>query len=72
MAELGDAGALDQASLDAYCKAEERALNEMARLPLFFPVPRVLIRDGIEGLVVTGQGIIIPSYGALGSTVNEG
>jgi oligopeptide transport system substrate-binding protein len=66
--EQGDAGALDQASLDAYCQAEELALEEGARVPLFFPEPRVLVRDGIEGLVVTGQGIIIPDFSALKNT----
>jgi len=66
--EQGDAGALNQASLDAYCQAEELALEEAARVPLFFPEPRVLVRDGIEGLVVTGQGIIIPDFSALKNT----
>jgi oligopeptide transport system substrate-binding protein len=51
--------------LDLYSQAEELALDEVGWLPLYNPSFNLLIKPDVQGIVVTGQGLVIPDYGAL-------
>jgi ABC-type transport system substrate-binding protein len=63
--DMADARSPVGPMLPTYCKAELAALGDVAVLPLFYPEARALIREGVAGLVVAGQGIVIPDFGAL-------
>jgi ABC-type transport system substrate-binding protein len=47
-----------------YNRAEQVAVNEVGWLPLFNPKLNVLVRPEVQGIVFTGQGLVIPDYSA--------
>ena len=48
-----------------YNQAEQIAVTQVGWLPLFNPTIHVLVRPYVQGLVLTGQGIIVPDWSAL-------
>jgi oligopeptide transport system substrate-binding protein len=48
-----------------YNQAEQIAVTEVGWLPLFNPTVNVLVRPYVQGLVLTGQGIIVPDWSAV-------
>lgn len=48
-----------------YNQAEQIAVTEVGWLPLFNPTVNVLVRPYAQGLVLTGQGIIVPDWSAV-------
>lgn len=55
-----------EARLALYNQAEQIAVNEVGWLPLFNPGLNVLVRPEVQGVVFTGQGLVIPDYSAFG------
>jgi ABC-type transport system substrate-binding protein len=50
--------------LELYHQAEQIAVSEVGWLPLFNPRLNILVRPDVQGIVFTGQGLIIPDYSA--------
>ncbi|MGI9254805.1 MAG: peptide ABC transporter substrate-binding protein, partial [Thermomicrobiales bacterium] len=50
---------------ELYNKAEQLAVTEVAWLPLFNGQVSVLVRDCVKGVVVTGNGVVIPNFSDL-------
>ena len=48
-----------------YNQAEQIAVTEVGWLPLFNPTTNVLVRPYVRGLLLTGQGIIVPDWSAV-------
>jgi ABC-type oligopeptide transport system substrate-binding subunit len=48
-----------------YNQAEQIAVTQVGWLPLFNPTINVLVRPYVQGLVLTGQGIIVPDWSAV-------
>ncbi len=48
-----------------YNQAEQIAVTQVGWLPLFNPTLSVLVRPYVQGLVLTGQGIIVPDWSAV-------
>ncbi len=48
-----------------YNQAEQIAITEVGWLPLYAPKLNILIKDYVKGIVFSGQGLVIPDYGAL-------
>ncbi|MBS1245598.1 MAG: extracellular solute-binding protein family 5, partial [Chloroflexi bacterium] len=48
-----------------YNQAEQIAVTEVGWLPLFNPTLNVLVRPYVQGLVLTGQGIVVPDWSAV-------
>ena len=44
---------------------KEIAVTEVGWLPLYAPKLNVLIQPYVKGIVFSGQGFVIPDYGAL-------
>ncbi|MCC6803193.1 MAG: peptide ABC transporter substrate-binding protein [Anaerolineae bacterium] len=53
------------ARLQLYNQAEQIAVNEVGWLPLFNPRLNVLVKPYVEGIVFSGQGLVIPDYSLL-------
>ncbi|MFN8451621.1 MAG: hypothetical protein U0521_24285 [Anaerolineae bacterium] len=53
------------ARMQLYNQAEQIAVNEVGWLPLFNPSLNVLVKPYVEGIVFTGQGLVIPDYSVL-------
>ncbi|MBX3083530.1 MAG: peptide ABC transporter substrate-binding protein [Anaerolineae bacterium] len=51
--------------LELYGQAEELAVNEVGWLPLYNPSFNLLMKPYVQGMYVTGQGLVIADYGAL-------
>lgn len=47
-----------------YNQAEQIAVTQVGWLPLFNPTINVLVRPYVQGLVLTGQGLIVPDWSA--------
>jgi oligopeptide transport system substrate-binding protein len=48
-----------------YNQAEQIAVTQVGWLPLFNPTLNVLVRPYVQGLVLTGQGIVVPDWSAV-------
>jgi ABC-type oligopeptide transport system substrate-binding subunit len=48
-----------------YNQAEQIAVTQVGWLSLFNPTISVLMRPYVQGLVLTGQGIIVPDWSAV-------
>jgi peptide/nickel transport system substrate-binding protein/oligopeptide transport system substrate-binding protein len=48
-----------------YNQAEQIAVDEVGWLPLFNPKLNVLVQPYVEGIVFTGQGLVIPDFSKL-------
>jgi ABC-type oligopeptide transport system substrate-binding subunit len=48
-----------------YNQAEQIAVTEVGWLTLFNPTANVLVRSYVQGLVLTGQGTVIPDWSAV-------
>lgn len=48
-----------------YSKAEQVAIDEVGWLPLFYPGFNLLMKPYVEGMAVTGQGLVIADYSKL-------
>jgi ABC-type oligopeptide transport system substrate-binding subunit len=48
-----------------YNQAEQIAVTQVGWLPLFNPTLNVLARPYVQGLVLTGQGIVAPDWSAV-------
>jgi len=57
-------GDLD-ARLKLYNQAEQIAVDEVGWLPLFNPKQNVLVQSYVQGIVFTGQGLVIPDFSKL-------
>jgi oligopeptide transport system substrate-binding protein len=55
----------DAKRLQLYQQAEQIAIDKVGWLPVFFPKTNVLIRPGVEGVIITGQGVSVPDFSAL-------
>jgi len=53
------------ARLKLYNQAEQIAVDEVGWLPLFNPKQNVLVQPYVQGIVFTGQGLIIPDFSKL-------
>lgn len=53
------------ARMELYNQAEQIAVDEVGWLPLFNPRLNVLVKPYVEGIVFSGQGLIISDYSAL-------
>lgn len=53
------------ARLELYNQAEQIAVTEVGWLPLFNPAINVLARPYVQGLVLTGQGWLVPDWSAV-------
>jgi oligopeptide transport system substrate-binding protein len=62
-ADISSSGAASRRRL--YNQAEQIAVNDAGWLPLFNPTVSVLIKPYVQGLVVTGQGILVPDWSAV-------
>jgi ABC-type oligopeptide transport system substrate-binding subunit len=51
--------------MNLYNQAEQIAVTEVGWLPLFNPTINVLIKPYVQGLVLTGQGIVVPDWSAV-------
>jgi oligopeptide transport system substrate-binding protein len=57
-------GDLDQ-RLALYNQAEQIAVNEVGWLPLFNPKLNILVKPYVQGVVFTGQGLVITDFSAM-------
>ena len=48
-----------------YNQAEQIAVTQVGWLPLFNPTINVLVRPYVQGLVLTGQGLLVPDWSAV-------
>ena len=48
-----------------YNQAEQIVVTQVGWLPLFNPTLNVLVRPYVQGLVLTGQGIVVPDWSAV-------
>lgn len=51
--------------LQLYNQAEQIAVDEVGWLPLYNPRLNVLVKPYVQGIVFTGQGLVIPDYSQL-------
>ena len=66
LAEQADIASADTIKrMKLYNQAEQIAVTEAGWLPLFNPTISVLIKPYVQGLVLTGQGIVVPDWSAV-------
>ena len=71
LADLADITSGDYIKrMKLYNQAEQIAVAEVGWLPLFNPTTNVLVRPYVQGLVLTGQGIIVLDWSAVRGKVN--
>jgi ABC-type transport system substrate-binding protein len=65
LTDQADTRAVPYQTMKLYNQAEQIAVTEVGWLPLFNPTTNVLVRPFVQGLVLTGQGIIVPDWSAV-------